>query len=430
MSTSSRQHAKVWGGTLFGIALIIVFRWYSLSSDIWINAGLVIFQQHPTWNLEPNDTIIDTITTQTLLEKIKDNSEDSVPIISGIGLILFLQDRYEEAISSWQMTGLDPAQILASQGRYTQAKGQPERALVWYERAVTIDDHQADIWYEAAQSYEITGNINEAITSYGQSLTLGHTDSIHPLAKLLRNEKRYDEAITIWRTALATQHQHPHELDWWQGLTNSFRATEQWTDALQTATAATNRFPNDARLYVELGYAQYYANNDIDGAVTSLNQAIVLDNDLAIAYAAMGDILFKRGLHGEAYTWFDQAIELDSGNRSWLTSRAVSARASGEIELSIHLFQEIIDEYPDWANGHYQIAMAHHQSGNELEATKAIELALSLIETPNPQYFNRAGLIFESQGEIDQAVEYYRQTLILDVDNDIAAKGINRLLGN
>ena len=61
------------------------------------------------------------------------------------------------------------------------------------------------------------------------------------------------------------------------------------------------------------------------------------------------------------------------------------------------------------------------------QAMAAIEQALVLMAPPNVYYYARAGSIYEWAGDKNQALYAYRQVLLIDPQNAVARKGVERL---
>lgn len=413
---------------LFIGLLLLAFRVPSIMGFTWTNAGLTTLNRIPVWLFLPNNIQTETtLQAESMLRRAAVYNPKNYSVWRGLGLTLLLQGRETEALSVWQEAQISSAKVLAMQGEYAKSLQSEKEAMVWYKYAVSLDPDLAMAWHGIGVLNENAGRPQKAIRAFERAWSLGNADSADVLAKLFRSDGNHRVAIEVWKQALANFPEHPHRLNWWLGLSNGLRAIADWDAGLQMTESALNEFPKDARLYVELGLAAYYAGDEVDRAIESLQRAIALDKEMALAYAAMGEIMASEGYYDEATAWFSEAIARGPDNSSWHIARANAARASGDLAWSLELFQETIARYPNLASAYYGIALVYQQSNNPDEAVAAIERAVYLVDSPNPSYYVRAGELYEWVGDTKKAFDAYKQALSLDPDNGHAQRALDRL---
>jgi len=99
-----------------------------------------------------------------------------------------------------------------------------------------------------------------------------------------------------------------------------------------------------------------------------------------------------------------------------------AAAAWEEVVRTAHLFYSPGSRMGDV---YYGMARAYHMSGQQDKAVVAIERAVE--EEPKMSYFMRAGQIYEAAGNVERAVDAYRQVLAADPNHRPAQEAIERL---
>lgn len=407
-----------------GLLLVGLLRAPVLSRAIWTNGGMLVLNQQPLWqSILQEVEVKEGVGIRQALER---NSEDEV-LWQAQGMLHFARGNESEALGTWIEGGIEPAQVALQQGHYAQFVGRDDVALAWYEYAVVLNPGQAEAWHEMGALYEARGDIEAAVAAYERAFELGNPESADPLARIWRDRGRYDKAIAVWREALDTYTSHETRLEWWRGLTNSLRATDQWEIGVDAAERALREFPEDARLHVEYGVMVYYGWGNVEPALEALGRAVELDKEMVDAYGAAGAIMAREGQFSAAYDWYSRAIDADPKNASSYVARGHMARAAGDYALALSAFEEAIARFPEFAPAHHGIAVIHQELGEKVKAENAIRRALALDGGNRVNYYLRAGEIYEWNGKLTDAAEAYRLALELDPGNQVAASALRRI---
>ncbi len=152
-----------------------------------------------------------------------------------------------------------------------------------------------------------------------------------------------------------------------------------------------------------------------------------MDKRRGNGYFAVAQVLTLEQNYVEADEWYQVAVDLSQKNRWWYIARGNDTRAAGNLDLALKTYQEAVQLFPDYAMTYYEMAWAYHLNEQPEMAQKNIEKALSLIGSPNEQYYVRAGKIYEWAGKKNQALNNYRQALRIDPQNVSALEGVERL---
>lgn len=425
MTISGLQNRKKLAGVFISLLLFAVLRWPTLVGTIWVNVGMIEINQFPAWRSVLFDV---EMPNPVYVKQAIQYAPDNDALWRGWGMFSFAQGQTNEALAAWKSAGLDSNQVAVFQGQYAVIIEQYDAALAWFEYAVELNPEQAEVWHEIGKLRQQTGQAEAARASYGRALALRYADSADPLAKIWRSEGAYQMALEVWSTALDTFPKHPDRLRWWQGLTNSLRATEQWEGGVDMVEMALKEFPEDASLYVEYAALVYGYSGDVNETMNAVEKAIQLDASMIGAYSTAGSIMAAEQEYMTAYDWYAKAAERDAQNPSWLVAQGNMARAAGELSLALSAFETVIVRFPNFAPAHYGIALVYQQMGEKEHAVNAITQALQLMKRQDVQYYLRAGEIYEWGGNPVAAIATYRKVLDLDPDNKPVAAALQRLL--
>jgi tetratricopeptide (TPR) repeat protein len=411
------------------LLLFIVLRISSVTKAARLNVGLLEASHVPAWQvIGSGETYRIAEWRRVLLSRVIHNNSINDPALWwGWGLYLYSQGQTEEALSTWRTAGIDPGVVAKTQGHYASSLGYPSKALEWYSLAVEIDPELANIWHEMGVLHEDGGQFDRAREAYANAVELGNAASVHSLATLWREQSNHKEAVRIWQSALTAYPAHEERLRWWRGLCNSLRGMADWPAVLSATEYAIQEFPGDAQLHVERGYALYYGSNDHEASIAHFQRAIVLDENMAVAYAAIGELSVIEGRYTLAIDYLSQAIERDPSNRAWHVERAGAALQKGDLEKSLQYFDDVVELWPEAAYPYYRRALVLQLLGRPHDAIASIETAIDLVASPVPQYYVRAASLYEEIGNETSALRAYEAALRISPENEAAREGIRRM---
>jgi tetratricopeptide (TPR) repeat protein len=412
-----------------GFILVLVFRWDVLLADVWVNLGLVAFKQNPFWQTVAVGKITDDNRkpVSPLLQHAARHSAENVTLARGWGLLLFVQDKENEATAVWQAAGLAPAEATIVQGHYAQTANHYQAALTWYERTIEYDPTLADVWHTLGNLYRRNEQVTAAKMAYSQAIDLGNASSADLLARLWREEGNLEAAIGIWQTTLDTFPDHQDRLRWWQGLTNSLRAINDWDVGVISVEKALQEFPEDALLYVEKGAIIYGLTADATIAMEAIHMAIGLDETVIGAYSTAAGIMAAEQQYAVAYDWYTKAISRNPQNAAWHVARGHMARADGNLALALDAFLIAVERFPNFTSAHFGLAIVYQQLDEKEAAVTAVSQALLVTETENIQDLLQAADIYEWSGYLDEATAAYQQVLTIEPGNGKAEQALRRL---
>lgn len=168
---------------------------------------------------------------------------------------------------------------------------------------------------------------------------------------------------------------------------------------------------------------------DWEEAIDAYKSVLVLDPDNSLIFFTVGQIIAQQERYREADLWFQQAIELNP-RREWRLERARVAKNAGNLSLSRAIYEQMISQYPGFAQLYFEIAGVYYLERKFHHAESSIESAIQLTPFPRADYHLRAGRIYEKVGKIQKAIESYEKVLTIDPENNVALKRLRNLKFN
>lgn len=221
-----------------------------------------------------------------------------------------------------------------NQGNDLYASKDYEKALEFYDKAVTIkpDYHQA--WYNRGNALDELKRYQEAIESYDKAVAIKPDDAYawHNRSNSLGNLKRYKEAIESFDKAIAIKPDF-HQAFYNRG--NSLKNLKRYKEAIE-----------------------------------SFDKAIVIKPDFYQAWNNRGNSLRNLKHYKEAIESFDKAIDIKPDFAFAWANRGILLRNLKRYKESIESFDRVIAIKPDF------VADAWHDRGISLENLKRYKEAI------------------------------------------------------
>jgi tetratricopeptide (TPR) repeat protein len=158
-------------------------------------------------------------------------------------------------------------------------------------------------------------------------------------------------------------------------------------------------------------------------AEAEVEQAIHLAPDLAWAHYARAHVLFHRNDYRKARQAIQEAIRLDPGeveNHSLLSSIELAERKWNEALAAAEKGLSLDPEHVQCTNLR---AIAMVKLGRRDEAGQTIDAALARAPEDSTTHANK-GWTFLEMGQVEKALEHFRESLRLDPQNEWAQQGI------
>ncbi|HNT23099.1 MAG TPA: tetratricopeptide repeat protein [Anaerolineales bacterium] len=231
-------------------------------------------------------------------------------------------------VSAWQAAGLGVGDFLEVGDTMTRVQ-QFNKAIVWYNRALSIQPGLADAWYALGLTNQRQSQWQAAVDAYSAALEANVWQSIqvgdvyYRLGQIYQNASEYqdlEKALEMYAAALdsgvfsleaaqADIYYKRGEIFTWLG-----RSPEECIAQFRQALLLD---PGHFWAHLRLGQALYQASGEVEPAVFEVQQAI--DNwpaaqNQVLPYQVLGDIYRDAGMIAEAVTAYKDALQIDPQN--------------------------------------------------------------------------------------------------------------------
>lgn len=233
-------------------------------------------------------------------------------------------------------------------GDILQAKSRYKEAMDAYSAI----DRESFVYYLAqlriADAFYKSSNAKEAIlilTKLAQKWPT-YVESLVSLGDMLRNEKRFIEAISAYNDALArVQSIKPHHWSLFYSRGIAHERARQWSDAERDLLKALELCPNHPLVLNYLGYSWLEKGTNLNQAKKMIQQAVAQRPEDGYIVDSLGWALYMTNNYQEAVQTLEQAVELEPtdpaindhlGDAYWHIGRQQEAYFQWRRALSLH----------------------------------------------------------------------------------------------
>jgi len=200
--------------------------------------------------------------------------------------------------------------------RADEGKPYLEAAFKYSNRITEKDRLYISAWYSIA-NYDFEG----AIGFYRQIIAIAPSDieAYHRLSRLLRGEKRYDEAMNILRAGLAVD---PDARILYNGLGGILSSRGRYAEAIAAHQQFVALAPGEPNAYDSLGLS-YQGSGNYQAAIDNYQKALELDPKFIIATIHLANSYFQTGQYQKAldraHQYFRDAVTDGERARAYST---------------------------------------------------------------------------------------------------------------
>jgi len=229
---------------------------------------------------------------------------------------------------------------------------------------------------------------------------------------VLFNQGNYEESVLSYRRAISIKPEYPHA---YNNLGNSLFKLDRLKEAEETLRKAINLNANFAEAWSNLGMV-LECRKKFDEAIECYKKSISIKPS-APSYLGLGNAYSGKGLKIDAIRAYKMAISLDEtywkahfnlGNEFILQKKYDEAMESYQNTLALKT-----NDPSAYVGSYVGIGVAYGKKGNNNEAKKYYEKAITLDPNDSRARYNMANLLWEF-GELDQAENQFRYAIKLD----------------
>ncbi len=192
---------------------------------------------------------------------------------------------------------------------------------------------------------------------------------------------------------------------------------EDLDKVIELCKAARQYNPDDMAFYYYQGFA-YYRKDDVDHALDAFQNGVSVitpesNPDLASDfYEVMGELLYKKGMQREAFAAYDSCLVWKEDKISCLNNYAYYLSVLGEqLDRAEQMSYKTIKAEPKNATYLDTYAWILFKQGRFAEAKIYMDQTLQNDEAPSAVVLEHAGDIYANCGEMQQALDFWKQAL-------------------
>lgn len=248
-----------------------------------------------------------------------ENCPDSSDLHNNYGVFLVDTGEGELAAAHYQQAvRLKPAHYVAmvNLGRLLRSSNENKEAESWYKRALQVT-RKVDILTPLGALYYNTGRYEEALQVYKEAVALqpGSTDIWLALAQVLAMAGRTKEAEKMTLDIISREGSC---IECYRLLSAIYSKRGNYTEALDALDKALQQSPSDLTVRAELYFSkgnQLREMNQLDQAFESYKLAVELKPDQSQAWMNMGGIQHIKGDYAAARMYYQRALLLSPSSK-------------------------------------------------------------------------------------------------------------------
>ena len=233
---------------------------------------------------------------------------------------------------------------------------------------------------------------------------------------------RLSQAEAIYQQILQAEPNHPNALHYCGMIAYQLGKSKV---AVELISKAINANPSSS-MYCNLGIA-LLAQGDLDAAIKSYRNALLLKPDYADAYNGLGNAFKEQGKLDEAVTSYRKALLLKPDYAEVHTNLGIALQAQGNLDAAVNSHHKALLFKPGSAEAHFNMGNALKEQRKLDEAAASYRKALLLKPDYIKAYFN-LGITLRNYGKLDDAVASFRGALSLKPDFAEAYNGLGSTL--
>lgn len=284
------------------------------------------------------------------------------------GFGLYLEKNYERLLDNFE--GHSAALILHNLGNLVQSRGDNDKALEYYERALKIEEElgntgqMAGLLYQIGTTHQYRGDYEKALNDYEQSLKIaeeletpsGVAASLHQIGTIHQNRHDYEQAMEYYRRSLKIREDSGDR----SGIARSLHqlgiisqdqgqyglALDYSKRALSIAEEVNNPL-GVARSLHQIGNV-YQAQGDYKQALEYYEKSLRIEEELGhraglqISLEQIGAVHHRRGALDKALEYYERSLDIaqELGNRQRV---AYSHYHIGRVLVDTGLYEAAFD---------------------------------------------------------------------------------------
>ena len=301
------------------------------------------------------------------------------------------------------------------------ADGRKDEARKAYEEALRLNPKDSRAHNDLGILLEKEGDEDSALRHYRAALE-AHPEfalALSNMADLLGRRGDTAGAEAAFRKAMELEPKNPqHQYNLGVHLMSLGRVDE----AAELYRSVLRLSPGDIRAMNNLGLL-LADRGETDEAMELFRDAIALAPDFTLARANLGNLLVQTGDFEGGVAVYREGITLYPENAELLNGLGYQYFVHGDVTQAVHFYQEALRLQPEFTRARVNLAYAKAGMGDIGGALQEFEL-LAGKDPSNADYLLELGNLKAKAGRFEEAMQHYRQALVINPEFEAARKNL------
>ncbi len=318
------------------------------------------------------------------LTKAEAAGADSADAKFARGVLLYKQDKNTEALAAFdKILAAEPQNGAAQYQRAVifAKLGQTDKAIDAYKKTTQIDPSFSQAWFDLGVIHYNKGEYKQALNSYQDAIKAdpGNAKAHANLASTYRQLERYAEANAEYKIAAETIKNDADLYSEWGFCLGKVNEWDKATERLEQARGMSTSAVDDTNVgwaYYNAAQADKAAKNDAEAKVklekgkTSLQAAVQKDPNLDAAYMNLGSTQNSLGEHEEAVVSLNQAVKLHNDWAVALNQLGLAYRGTNNLAMALMQFDRVVTLDGNNVAGLFNLGSAQYANGDKKGAQR------------------------------------------------------------
>lgn len=290
---------------------------------------------------------------------------------------------------------------------------------------IVADPNNSDNYYQRALFFYLEREYDQALADIERAINIDDqvAEYFYLEGNIYYDDKAFENAFKSYQATVDLDIEHVEAL---LKLSTLELALENYQLALDMVNKALKVDPNYAEGYYLKGFI-YLDGGDTIKSISSFRTAVEVNPDHYNSYIMLGK-LYASEKHEYAGDYYDNALRIRPNSIEAMYNKAMYLQSIDEFEGAYSLYDQIIEldsasYFAYYNRGYIMLISDSSYSGAIKEFEKSLKFYPYYVEA-----FYNIGLCYENQGNYEKAEEYYKKSLEIDPQYELAAYGLSRLL--
>ncbi len=346
------------------------------------------------------------------------------------------------------------ARPLTNYGRFLEERGRVNEAIDLYRRALRVSPNYSLTHNNLSVALIKLDRLDEANFHCRRAIA-EHPDYVEAhinLGTVLQKQGNLGEAIDHYQAAVRLD---PFAVEAHINLCDALVSAGRAVEARTHCEAAVRERPKQPDVHNGLG--QYCVRiSNFEEAVRHLKNALKLSPSFPAAHHNMGIALSKQGRLEEAIRHYREAVGIQPDFVEAHNNLGIALRKNGQLDEAIEQYRAALSYNPDYLDSHNNLGVAlvkqnrleaalhHFQEALRIrpgfkKAADNVAFVRRKLDDASPastdkrdaeaRAYNVAGSAHFAKGEIEEAIDSFRQALAVDPDFADAHNNLGAALG-